>query len=176
MTPDELDKGISAVERSVNRLEGFVAAIVVMVVTGFLFTGVRAVQECREVPQPQFENAFRLLPPDPFVLGDGERVYLLEPERIVQAIRQAEGVPSHGSMRLARQHGGHRNVPEAAGRADAARLVHASYRRWRAAGRPGDFLAYLHSRYAPVDAANDPTGLNRHWKRNVVRHLEEASR
>lgn len=116
---------------------------------------------------------FYLLPSAPFAIGEGERVYLLEPERLVQAIREAEGVPSYGSMRLARKYGGHRNVPESAGRTDAARIVHASYSRWRKAGRPGDFLVYLHGRYAPVNAQNDPTGLNRWWLANVKRHIGE---
>lgn len=31
-----------------------------------------------------------------------------------------------------------------------------------------DFIAYLGARYAPVGAANDPTGLNNNWVNNVV--------
>lgn len=115
---------------------------------------------------------FLILPPAPFVMGDGERAYLLDPAAIVQAIRLAEGVPSYGAMRLAKRYGGHRNVPESLGRNEAARIVHASYNRWRKAGRPGDFLEYLHGRYAPVNAANDrTTQLNRFWLRNVKKEL-----
>lgn len=33
----------------------------------------------------------------------------------------------------------------------------------------GDFIAFLGSRYCPVGAKNDPTGLNKNWVRNVKR-------
>lgn len=33
----------------------------------------------------------------------------------------------------------------------------------------GDFIAFLGSRYCPVGAENDPTGLNVNWVRNVTR-------
>ena len=44
------------------------------------------------------------------------------------------------------------------------------YRAWEALGRKGGvrgYLAYLGSKYAPIGAKNDPTGLNRHWVKNV---------
>jgi hypothetical protein len=31
----------------------------------------------------------------------------------------------------------------------------------------GDFIEFLASRYAPLNCANDPTGLNVHWVKNV---------
>jgi len=31
----------------------------------------------------------------------------------------------------------------------------------------GDFIEFLGSRYCPVGAENDPTGLNRNWVKNV---------
>lgn len=31
----------------------------------------------------------------------------------------------------------------------------------------GDFIVFLGSRYCPVGAANDPTGLNKNWVKNV---------
>jgi hypothetical protein len=117
-------------------------------------------------------KVFTLLPSDPFVIGDGERAYLLEPHTILDAVRKVEGVPSYGVMTLARRYGSHRVVPEALGRAEAAKIMHKMYRRWRAQGRPGDFLDYMHKRYAPVGASNDPTGLNRHWRRNLERYME----
>ena len=40
-------------------------------------------------------------------------------------------------------------------------------RDWLKAGRSGSFLAYLAGRYAPLNASNDPTGLNRNWERNL---------
>ena len=33
----------------------------------------------------------------------------------------------------------------------------------------GDFIKFLGSRYCPVGAQNDPTGLNKNWVRNVRR-------
>lgn len=32
-----------------------------------------------------------------------------------------------------------------------------------------DFISYLAERYAPVNALNDPNGLNKYWERNVKR-------
>jgi hypothetical protein len=49
----------------------------------------------------------------------------------------------------------------------AAATVVKNYERWQAAGSPGDFIDFLGARYAPVGAANDPNGLNRHWTKNV---------
>lgn len=37
----------------------------------------------------------------------------------------------------------------------------------------GDFIEFLGSRYCPVGAANDPTGLNKNWVKNVKRILEK---
>ena len=31
----------------------------------------------------------------------------------------------------------------------------------------GDFIAFLGSRYCPIGAKNDPTGLNKNWVKNV---------
>lgn len=31
----------------------------------------------------------------------------------------------------------------------------------------GDFISFLGARYCPVGAANDPTGLNKNWIKNV---------
>jgi hypothetical protein len=33
----------------------------------------------------------------------------------------------------------------------------------------GDFISFLGSRYCPVGAKNDPTGLNKNWIKNVKR-------
>ena len=35
----------------------------------------------------------------------------------------------------------------------------------------GDFICFLASRYCPVGAANDPTGLNKNWIKNVKHFL-----
>jgi hypothetical protein len=36
-------------------------------------------------------------------------------------------------------------------------------------GYTEDFIRFFSNRYAPIGAANDPTGLNRHHTRNLVR-------
>ena len=41
------------------------------------------------------------------------------------------------------------------------------YKDWINQGAHGDFIEYLGSKYAPVGAANDPTGLNKNWVKNV---------
>lgn len=135
------------------------------------FSVVSVQQAEAETVTAQSEQVFYLMEPAAFKIGPGERAYLLEPEAVLQAIRKAEGVPSYGVMFLARKYGGHHAVPESVGRQAGARVVHKSYVRWRAAGRPGDFLDYLHRVYAPIGAANDPTGMNRYWHRNLMRHL-----
>lgn len=53
-----------------------------------------------------------------------------------------------------------------------AATVQKHYDRWTKAGRKGDFLESLARRYCPVGAGNDPTGLNRHWLKNV-RHWRD---
>lgn len=45
------------------------------------------------------------------------------------------------------------------------------YRDFLSGGHSGSFLAYLASRYAPLNAANDPTGLNKNWIKNVQYYL-----
>lgn len=101
----------------------------------------------------------------------GERIYLTNPDRLVRAIRYAEGVPSYGNMLLARRHGGHTRVPEKLGRAATARIIHSTYRSWVKAHRPGPFIDYLGRRYAPIGVSNDPKGLNRYWVGNVSTYL-----
>jgi hypothetical protein len=48
-----------------------------------------------------------------------------------------------------------------------AATVQKNYDRWTKAGRKGDFITFLGNRYCPVGAENDPTGLNKHWQKNV---------
>ena len=39
----------------------------------------------------------------------------------------------------------------------------------------GDFIVFLGSRYCPVGAKNDPTGLNKNWVKNVKRLLKKQN-
>ena len=48
-----------------------------------------------------------------------------------------------------------------------AATVQKNFDRWTKAGSKGDFITFLGNRYCPVGAENDPTGLNKHWIKNV---------
>jgi hypothetical protein len=50
----------------------------------------------------------------------------------------------------------------------AAATVQKQYDRWVKAGKKGAYLESLARRYCPVGADNDPTGLNKHWLKNVT--------
>ena len=41
------------------------------------------------------------------------------------------------------------------------------YRDWEDSGSEGSYMQFLASKYAPVEASNDPEGLNKNWLRNV---------
>ena len=45
--------------------------------------------------------------------------------------------------------------------------IRSKYKEWVNLGSYGDFLTYLASRYCPIGAKNDPTGLNKNWLKNV---------
>jgi hypothetical protein len=45
--------------------------------------------------------------------------------------------------------------------------IRSKHREWVKLGSKGDYLRYLQSRYAPIGASNDPTGLNANWYKNV---------
>jgi len=50
-----------------------------------------------------------------------------------------------------------------------AATVQKNYDRWVKAGRKGEYIKFLGARYCPVGADNDPTGLNKHWIKNVTK-------
>jgi hypothetical protein len=47
-------------------------------------------------------------------------------------------------------------------------------KRWDKAGNPGTFLEFLGSKYAPINAPNDPNNLNVNWVRNVTYFYNEV--
>ncbi len=55
----------------------------------------------------------------------------------------------------------------------AYNTVRNNYHRWIAAGRKGEYLAFLANRYCPIGASNDPKGLNKNWLGNVSTHLAQ---
>jgi len=48
-----------------------------------------------------------------------------------------------------------------------------NWKRWEAAGSPGTYLEFLARRFAPVGVANDPSGLNRNWLKNVSARMQK---
>jgi hypothetical protein len=38
----------------------------------------------------------------------------------------------------------------------------------------GDFIEFLGSRYCPIGAKNDPTGLNKNWVKNVTYYYNKG--
>jgi hypothetical protein len=57
-----------------------------------------------------------------------------------------------------------------------AATVQKNYDRWVKAGRKGAFLVYLGAVYCPIGADNDPTGLNKHWIKNVTYYTKKFTK
>ena len=85
---------------------------------------------------------------------------------IVAAIRHAE------NGRAGREYGIlHKKAVGKSYRVQAgwcAATVQKNWDRWHKAGRKGDCITFLGNRFCPVGAANDPSGLNKHWIKNVT--------
>lgn len=79
-------------------------------------------------------------------------------ERLVSVIYRIEG-----GSRTAYPYG-IRSIKTSDPRRVCLNTVRNNWKRWRAAGSPGEYLDFLADRYCP--AADDPVG-NRNWKRNV---------
>lgn len=45
-------------------------------------------------------------------------------------------------------------------------------KRWERSGKKEPYFSFLARRYAPIGVANDPSGLNKNWLRNVSRFYE----
>jgi len=84
----------------------------------------------------------------------------LEPNynRLADAIRKAEGNANYGIL----AHYEHTSYRQA-----CINTCKHKYAQWLANSENKGFLEYLSSKYCPVGASNDPTGLNRNWLRNV---------
>ena len=85
--------------------------------------------------------------------------------RIVAAIRYAE------NGRKGREYGVlHPRALNKSYRIQAgwcAATIGKTYKRWKRSTGELDFIAFLGARYCPLEATNDPTGLNHHWIKNV---------
>ena len=87
-------------------------------------------------------------------------------EVLADAIYKAENSKSHPYGILAHYN---RTTPRQA----CLNTINHALRDWD--GR-GDFITFLGSRYCPVGAKNDPTGLNKNWVRNVTCFYNEGVR
>lgn len=83
-------------------------------------------------------------------------------ERLATAIGKAENSTAHpyGIMQRYKY-----TTPRQA----CINTIKHKYRDWVAEGSRGDYLAYLQTKYAPLNAQNDPSGLNYNWLSNVRR-------
>ena len=91
--------------------------------------------------------------------------------KYVEAIYKAEGGDK------AQYPYGIRSVPcdsKAECRKICFNTVRNNYRRWLEANTTQTFLEFLANKYAPIDADNDPKGLNRNWLPNVASFLKEG--
>jgi hypothetical protein len=85
----------------------------------------------------------------------------------VDAIRKAEGNDNYGILSI-------KCTPGEDCRKICANTVRNNYKRWIKAGKKGTYLLFLANRYCPIGASNDPSGLNRHWPKNVKYFLERG--
>ena len=97
-------------------------------------------------------------------VGDGRAETLAgyDVERLATAIYHAEG-----GAKTAHPYGILAKYKTTTPRDACKNTIRSKWREWVKLGAKGDYLAYLQSRYAPIGAENDPTGLNRNWLKNV---------
>jgi hypothetical protein len=90
-------------------------------------------------------------------------------EEYANAIRHAEGTWTYGIKTV-------KCDSEKECRKVALRTIHNNRIRFSKYGRRKypDFISFLGSRYCPLNAGNDPQGLNKNWIRNVSFFLKEG--
>ena len=94
----------------------------------------------------------------------------LSPEycnRLADAIYKAEG-----GAKTSHPYGILKKYKKTSPRQACINTIRSKFREWEALGAKGDFLDYLASRYCPIGASNDPTGLNKNWLPNVRKFLQ----
>ena len=92
----------------------------------------------------------------------------------VSAIRYAENGRAGREYGCLSKYAKDRGYRRQAG--ECAYTVQRQWDRWVKAGRKGEFVVSLGNRYCPVGADNDPTGLNKHWIKNVRKLYAKHSR
>jgi len=93
----------------------------------------------------------------------------IDPDRLADAIYKAEG-----GSKTRHPYGILAKYKHTTPRQACLNTIASSMKRWEAAGRPGEFIPWLGRTYCPVRAANDPTGLNKNWVKNVTYFYENG--
>ena len=89
--------------------------------------------------------------------------------QIVNAIRKAEGTWTYGIKSIKCSTASEcRQICLTTVKRNRQRFINYGYK------DHADFISYLASRYCPVGASNDPTGLNKNWQRNVRYFLRKG--
>ncbi|TBR16975.1 hypothetical protein EPO66_03605 [bacterium] len=89
-------------------------------------------------------------------------------EQIVEAIKRAENSKKYPyGIKSINTHG-----DEAYARKICFNTVKNNRARFAKQTKYTDFIEFLGSRYCPIGAADDPTGLNKNWVKNVKYFLE----
>lgn len=97
--------------------------------------------------------------------------YAFTNDQIADAIYKAEGGAKATYLY------GIRSIPyqtEAEARRICLNTIKNNRRRFKEQNRYIDYLEFLSSRYAPLNAENDPNGLNVNWLRNVRYFLQKG--
>jgi hypothetical protein len=90
-------------------------------------------------------------------------------ERLADAIYIAEG-----GSRTKHPYGILQKYKHTTPRQACINTIKSNMRRYHAQGAHGDFITYMARTYCPVGAANDPTGLNKNWVRNVTYYYNKG--
>lgn len=102
--------------------------------------------------------------------GAGSEVGGYNVERLATAIYHAEG-----GANTRHPYGILAKYKTTTPRQACINTIMSKHREWVKLGAKGDYLRYLQSRYCPVGASNDPSGLNVHWYGNVARLYEKGA-
>jgi len=90
---------------------------------------------------------------------------IIDIKKLAEAIRKSENSKTHPYGILA--HYKHTSPRQA-----CINTIKHALKDWNG---QGDFITFLGNRYCPIGAKNDPTGLNRHWVKNVKYHYNHQS-
>jgi len=143
-------------------MRAFIIFFLCVVCVGLLTTKVKQLKHSNNPERAVIDAAItRNIP--------SEHIALLSP--VVYAIRRAENGRAGREFGVLHPRAIDTNLDTQAGWCAAT-----VYKEWVRQGRPsnmGTFIPLLGNRYCPVGADNDPTGLNRHWVKNVTKFYNQ---